>query len=230
MKSTYKYLILVCCFLSFGVIIVTQFWKMPQYIDQIINLKNEITQTNDNYCDAKYDIKFIVRTTQNSHEFLAHKCVLMEKSPYFEKLFGNSSISEIVYYDIDEIEFNLIMEILHHGNFRSLPNLMHLNNVIKFLSHYEILEKHTDAIDKTFADVFLNMSLTNQCPSIPLVANIYSIATEHNFNILKTNILKNIYTNWKPHNLFNRTDLVAYPDMFYDYIRYLNCVGKYSFA
>ncbi|QKF93874.1 BTB/POZ domain-containing protein [Fadolivirus algeromassiliense] len=245
MKSTYGYLLLISSIILFGGIFVSQYWKMSEYADQINKLKNQLFNTENKLSEAEsrtfalgtnlwnkkhtYDIKFVIENNNHIEEFYAHKHILIANSPYFEILFSHNTTNEIKYFDIDIDEFNLVMEILYFGKFNSAPKLIHLNNIVRFLNSFMILDKYTNHIDNVYSNMFLNKTYSDEYNSIELVSNVYDLSIKHNFNNIKTNILKNIYLNWKSQGLFNKNHISNYPVMFYDYIRYLNCINKYSF-
>lgn len=235
MKPSYTYLLLLCGILLCGMVTVTQYWKLSNYFNETEYMPLEpelMTYAFRENIDNKhhtYDIKFNIQLNNSTDQFFAHKYILMANSPYFEIIFNNNTINELTYYDITKDQFNLLLEIMYFGKFNSPLKLKYIPNIVTYLDTFMIFNKYVNYIDSTFANMFTNYSFVDECNSIEIVSSAYDISIQYNLNTLKTNILNHIYLHWKSQDLFTEQHVSTYSHMFYDYIKHLKCLNKYTF-
>lgn len=245
MRSYYFNLVLISVVLLGGLYLTTQSWKLSDYSKQISDLRNRLLNTETKLTDAEmrtyalgenlwnkkhtYDVKFIVGNDGALSEFYAHKHILIANSPYFEIYFSHNTTNEIQYCDINKESFNSVMEMLYFGKFKTNTKLSSLPVIMKYLDNYMILNKYANQTESMFANAFGDVRYSDEYNNVDLVSNLYDIALKYNFHNLQTNILNNIYSNWKHQGLFTQNHLVTHPNLFYDYIRFLNCDKSHSF-
>lgn len=167
-----------------------------------------------------YDIKFIINTTKGLAEFYAHKHILTANSEYFEILFANNKTNLLEYTNLTKMEFNALLELLYFGKFNTSLTLQCLPNILQYMDTF-MLMKYVNYTDSYFST--LVTARDDYIYDFPTVHTVYALSKEYNMPLVARAILMNIYNDWKHQGLFNVKHVSAYPQIFYDYIKKLNC-------
>jgi len=215
--------------------------KISNYSDTITNLTKKLkyTEYRLNKADDKIfalgrnlagnnhsrDITFTIITDNAEFEFFAHKYILIANSEYFEQLFSNNSIDNIVYYNVTKNEFNSFLELLYFGQFNTDVELENYENVVKYVNKYLIFEKYKNYIETYFSEkINDNMETDNmETDNMELIARVYNISSTYKLDSLQVKILAGIYYKWKCNSDGKYPSIINYPTILYDYINFINC-------
>lgn len=169
------------------------------------------------------DVRFVLEKN-NSYVFYGNKDILGSNSPYFYDLFNsNNTVETITYNDITVEEFKLVFELLNHNKFQSTLQLQYIPNIVRYADNYQLLNQHHNYLDDEFSKLLHNFNNTCNINYIYEINNIYLVAKQYELNYVLDSLYKNIYYNWKNENQFNVNHLYSYPNLFYDFIKQMNC-------
>ena len=84
-----------------------------------------------------------------------------------------------------------------------------------------LTNKHTNYTDSYFSKLVATKE--DYIYDFPTVSAVYEVSNEFRMPLTAKSILTNIYNDWKNQGLFNVNHVASHPQLFYDYIRKLNC-------
>lgn len=205
----------------------TLVFALMYYLDSLkngdIGFKNSIIPTGDSENESDYDFKLVVVNNNNNKQtnFLTHKYILTTNSDYFKTLLStNESIDNITFYNVSVDTFRYITDLMYHNKFMSPLPLNLLPEVTYYMNKFKILDKHYKYIDKTVAN---NIRYSDISHINNIAENIYPKIKQLELPVAQDAFLNKIYTDWRKQAMFNVTFIKHYPELFYDYVKKLDC-------
>lgn len=182
--------------------------------------QDNIFRLGKNLWDKKhvYDVRIIIQEDGEDYEFYVHRQILIANSKWFEIQFTqNRDMKEFTFTDVTKDEFSSVLEIIYFGDFQSTPKLTMMPNIVRYLEKFMLLENKRNYLDQLFSK---NGDFSE---FYPIAAEVYPSCKKYGLWKTKEHILKHIYTSWRKQSFFNSTHVADHPEMFADYVVFLNC-------
>ena len=180
---------------------------------------------NDQTFDSSPDFTIVVVNSNNDKFYLkTHKDTLIKKSEYFKELFSqvrdNRYLTNITFYDDSFDTFVYLNNIFMYGSFETTVPIELLPKITQYMDKFKVLDGCRTYLDKTYANS-IRVAHVNTMDSI--ITGVYPIVKKYNLVSAQNTVLNKIYNQWRNYPSFNTTCVKNNPELFHDYVRFLNC-------
>ena len=203
--------------------------EIKELKEKLLEAEEKTYALGENLLNKKhtFDFKFIVVDNEGlHHEIYTHKHVLRINSEYFDILLTHNKTDHVYFYNTSKQDFLAVIDIIYLGKIRNDVHISSFQPIVNYLDQFMLLDKVSNYTDTYFAKKFNSRSYY-EMNNVDIISNVYAVATKYKFHNTKLAVLNNIYYNWRVQDLFTKQYLVQYPNMFYDYIKFLRCDKMY---